>query len=207
MKTRIGCLLIICCLLILGCNIGFAISEEAQSVGFWEQVENALYNYSVERFGGKRGILTEDPEAYDYADEFLSAALNHNTVAMKALFAPNAISEIDETQLEAMLTDFIDYFQADSYALEIPIGPQTSECRDHGKKSKELKAPLEITTDKNEYRLAIKCVAYDDWAQDNIGIWSICMIEKAKDTDPDRPYYGDLKYKTGIYIDVERPER
>ena len=90
---------------------------------------------------------------------FLDLALKRDINAMKDLFAPNAISEIGEERLDGMLKEFVDYFEADSFTLEIPIGPSTSEYRDHGMESKELKGPLEIITDKNEYRFAIKCIA------------------------------------------------
>ena len=122
------------------------------------------------------------------------------------MFAQNAISEIGEDHLDDMLEAFIDYFQADSFTLEVPVGPATAERWSEGKKSKELKGPLEVITNGNAYRLAIKCVAYDDWNEDNIGIWSVYIIEKAKDTDLEHPYVGDKKYSTGIFIDVKRPD-
>ena len=174
-------------------------------MGFFENIQNFLNDYSIRRFLEKRGILVDDKEAYDYADAFLGLALKKDITAMKELFAPNAISEIGEDQLAIMLEEFVDYFEANSYTLEMPIGPNTSQRWDHGMKSKELKGPLEIITDKNEYRLAIKCTSCDDWDNGNIGIWSIYIIEKSKDTDLEHPYIGDKKYRTGIYINVNRP--
>lgn len=204
MKKRIICLFIVISLFVA--NINVAIGEEEHAVGLWESFKNYIYNCSVEHFLGKRGILTDDTEAYDYANEFLSATLTRDVTAMKALFAPNAISEIGETELDEMLTDFVTYFQADSFTLESPIGPSTSEYQDHGAKSKELKGPLEVDAGENKYRIAIRCVSHDDWVQDNIGIWSIYIIEKSKDSDWEHLYYGDKKYTTGIYFDVQRSD-
>lgn len=205
MKRLLSSRLII--LLLLPCCLASASAEGKDFTVLWEGVKNALYNYSVERFLEKRGILTEDPEAFEYANQFLSATLEHDVAAMKALFAPNAITEIGEAELDAMLNDFIDYVQADSYTPAALIGPQTSERWDHGKKSKELAGTLEIIGENNTYQLAIKCISRDDWEAANVGIWSIYIIDVAKDIPSDQPYRGDLKYTSGIYFDVPRPER
>lgn len=204
MKKTLACMLAVIGLFAV-CNFSSAIGEEG-AVGFWEGLKNYIYNDSVQRFLEKRGILTDDNEGYDYANAFLTAAIKHDVAAMKALFSPKAISEIGETQLDQMLDDFIDYFQVDSFALEMRIGSNASECLDNGNKSKELKCPLEVETGENKYRIAIKCVPCDDWEQGNIGIWSIYIIEESKDSDPDQHYYGDLQYTSGIYFDVPRPE-
>lgn len=197
-------LFMVICMIIANCSISAATGEEAKPVGI---ISNFLYNHSVQDFLEKRGILTEDREAYDYANAFLAAAMEKDVASMKALFAPNAVSDIGEEQLDQMLEAFTNYFQVDAFTLEIPIGPSTSESMDHGKRSKELRGPLVIVSDRCEYRLAIKCISRDDWDGDNIGIWSIYIIEKSKDTDnnPDHHYRGDNKYRTGIYFDVSRP--
>ena len=205
MKHRVICLLIAISLFVTDCNINVAIGEKVYPMGFFEGIQNFLYDYSIHRFLENRGILVDDKEAYDYTDAFLSLALKKDVTAMKDLFAPNAILEIGEDRLDKMLEEFVDYFEANSYTLEMPIGPNTSERRDHGMKSKELNGPLEIITDKKEYRLAIKCTSCNDWDDNNIGIWSIYIIEKSKDTDLEHPYVGDKKYRTGIYFNVNRP--
>lgn len=204
MKKRIICLFVVISIFVA--NINVAIGEEEHAMGLWESFKNHLYNCSVQHFLEKRGILTDDVEAYEYANDFLLATLDHDVAAMKALFAPNAVSEIGETVLDEMLTNFVDYFQEDSFNIESPIGPSTSEHRDHGSRSKELKGPLEVDAGKNKYRIAIRCVSCDDWVQDNIGIWSIYIIEESKDSDLEHLYYGDKKYATGIYFDVQRPD-
>lgn len=175
-------------------------------MGLFENIRNCLDDDPIRKFLEKRGILTDDKEAYNYADAFLTLALKKDIVGMKNLFAPNAISEIGEMQLDEMLKEFVDYFEADSFTLEMPIDPQTSERWEHGMKSKELKGPLEIITDINEYRFAIKCIAYDDFDGNNIGIWSVYIIEKSMDTDLEHPYIGDKKYRSGIHMNVNRPD-
>ena len=194
MKSRILRVLIIILILTVVC---IAIGVMA-----W----NYFKGIAIQRFLESRGILTEDTEAYDYADEFLGFALKGDTASMKELFAPNAIAEIGEQELDEMLDAFVDYFQVESYELEMDIGPNTSRNIDHGKRSKELEGSLAITTDKEAFRFAIRCIAYDDWESDNIGIWSVYIIERSRDTDLEHPYIGDKEYRTGIYFDVKRPD-
>lgn len=203
MKKRVICIFLVFNLFILNCNVNKAIGEEVPPMKF---IDNILNSCAIRYFLLKHGIIIGDEEAYNYANAFLELALKKDVTAMKELFAPNAISEIGENQLDEMLEEFVDYFQADSFTLKKNIGASTSERWDHGKKSKELEWPLEIITGENDYRLAIKCVAYDDWDNDNVGIWSIYIIEKSEDTDLEHPYIGDKKYRTGIYINVKRPE-
>lgn len=203
MKTRIICavMIILVAVCLTGCG---TLGKETNSVGIFE---NFLNSIRVQLFLASHGkILTDDTEAYDYANEFLRLALKKDTDSMKKLFAPKAIAEIGEQKLDEMLDAFINYFQVESFELEMDIGPSTSGYIDHGKRSKELEGPLEITTDKEAFRFAIRCVAYDDWDSDNIGIWSVYIIERDKDTDLEHPYIGDKKYRSGIYIDVKRPD-
>lgn len=163
--------------------------------------ENPVY-----RFLEKRGILMTDREAYDYAKEFLSLAQKKDAAAMKKLFAPSAVAEIGEQELDGMLDAFVEYFQVNSFALERDIVPSTSEHLNRRMQSKELEGPLEVTTDRGAFRMAIKCVSRDDWDENNVGIWSVYLIAREKDTDLEHPYIGDKMYRSGVYLDVPRPD-
>lgn len=182
---------------------GIALGEEARPMGILDSV---LEHFWIRSFLERRGILTEDRELYDCANAFLTAALEGDLAAMKALVAPNAVNEIGEAALDEMLSAFVAYFQADSFALEEPCGPNTSESIDHGKRSKELKGCEIATAGTREYRLALRCISRDDWDAGNVGLWSLSIIDAARDTDnnPDHPYRGDLQYRTGIFFDVPR---
>ena len=54
--------------------------------------------------------------------------------------------------------------------------------------------------------MAIKCVSRDDWDENNVGIWSVYLIAREKDTDLEHPYIGDKMYRSGVYLDVPRPD-
>ncbi len=204
MKSMIAFGLVIV-LLISGGSV--SIGEEEQEMGILNRIEEFLENAAYHSFLKHHGLLTEDKEALEYAEAFLNAAENEDIDAMRSLFAANAIEEIGEDQINEMLNAFVAYFEGGNVQIDCPIGPNVWSKQSDGKQFKELKGPLEIVTDHNEYRLAIRCIAYDDWETDNIGIWSISIIEKSKDTDLEHEYRGDLKYQTGIFFDVPRPER
>ena len=177
-----------------------AVGEEMRPMGI---IDSILQNLAIRRFLERRGILTEDKEVYDYTNAFLTAAVEKDLPAMKTLFAPNAVAEIGEEMLDEMLNAFIDYFEADSFTLEEPIGPNTSENIDHGKRSKELKGREIVTAGTREYRIALRCISRDDWEPGNIGLWSLYIIDAAVDTSDD-PYLGDFQHRTGIFFDVPR---
>ena len=168
-----------------------------------EIINSILTNLAIRRFLEKRGILTEDKEAYNYTNAFLTAAVEKDLPAMKALFAPNAVSEIGEETLGEMLNAFTDYFEADSFTLEEPIGPNTSENINHGKRSKELIGREIVTAGTREYRIALRCISRDDWEPGNIGLWSLYIIDAAVDTS-DAPYLGGPMDRAGIFFDVPR---
>lgn len=202
MRIKFVCVVMIA-LLVTMLTMRVTVGEE---VDFVKMFEIMFENHMIHRFLERRGILKTDTEAYDYANEFLHFAQDKDTDSMKKMFAPNAIDEIGEQELTEMLDDFVKYFQAESFTLEMNIGPATSESIDHGKRSKELRGPLEISTNKGDFRFAIKCVAYDDWDEGNVGIWSIYIIAREKDTDQEHPYIGDKNYLSGIYFDIKRPD-
>lgn len=165
--------------------------------------ETVLGNPAVVRFLEKRGIPIGNKEACNYTNAFLTAAVEKDLPAMKALFAPNAVSEIGEETLDEMLNAFTDYFEADSFALEEPIGPNTSESKDHEKWSKELIGREIVTAGTHEYRIALRCISRDDWEPGNIGLWSLYIIDAAVDTS-DAPYLGGPMDRAGIFFDVPR---
>ena len=165
--------------------------------------ETVLGNPAVVRFLEKRGIPIGNKEAYNYTNAFLTATLEKDRPAMKALFAPNAVSEIGEETLDEMLNAFTDYFEVDSFALVEPIGPNTSENINHGKRSKELIGREIVTAGTREYRIALRCISRDDWEPGNIGLWSLYIIDAAVDTSDD-PYLGGPMDRAGIFFDVPR---
>lgn len=192
-------------LLISGGSV--SIGEEEQEMGILDRIEEFLENAAYHSFLKHHGLLTEDKEALEYAEAFLNAAENEDIDAMRNLFAANAIEEIGEDQINEMLNAFVTYFEGGNIEFGELGGPYSAGHLSNGKYSKEVRDSFDITTDANEYRMVVKCIARDDWEADNIGIWSISIIVRSKDVNPEYTYWGDAKYQTGIFFDVPRPER
>ncbi len=136
----------------------------------------------------------------------LRAAESGSVDSVKALFAPNAVNELSEEQLSEMLEAFLHYYNGTFTQITAPIGPMSAESIQGTLRLRELKGPLEVSTTENEYRIALKYVVRDDFDKGNEGIWSVYIIEKAKDVESPYPYHGDQSYTTGVFFDVARPQ-
>ena len=198
---RFVALLALASMLFANCS---AVREEMRPMGIIDSFfETVLGNPAVVRFLEKRGIPIGNKEACNYTNAFLTAAVEKDLPAMKALFAPNAVSGIGEETLDEMLNAFTDYFEADSFTLEEPIGPQVSKHMNRGMDSKELIGREIVTAGTREYRIALRCISRDDWEPGNIGLWSLYIIDAAVDTSDD-PYLGGPMDRAGIFFDVPR---
>ena len=197
-RIMIISVLIITVAIICGC---IAHGEEN---GFVKQVRNSFENWLIGGFLKNRGILEDDRNTTVMIEKYLKAAQDEDIDMMMRMFAPAAIAEIGQEKLRLMLASFIEYYDGEYLTITELFGATTDENRYDGKKSKEMRVPIEIETSTMEYRMAVKMVLYNEWNADNVGLWSIYIIDRSKDTDDDQPYRGDLEYRTGIYIDVPR---
>lgn len=179
--------------------------ENGIMMGFQNVIENLVTHAFLEH----RGILGEDTIGEKAVESLFIAVQNQDIEAVKAMFAPAAIVEIDKDEFEKQVAAFVEYCDGELVSVQaLANGTQTAESHHAGKNSKEIRGPYTVITSTNEYRLAIKYVSCDDWNSDNIGIWSLYIIEGSKDTYPDNgdnhTYLGDGKYSTGIFFDVPR---
>ena len=198
MTGSIKLLSIIICVIIVLCIIavfGFGIAGNAKGI---------FENFAILQFLEKRGILGGDDDGLSTVEAFLNAAQCDDTSAMLGMFAPAAITEVGAEELTAMLTDFADYFCGDIISVDAPVGAATSEDSIDGRHRLEICAPYVALTSEGEYRLAVRLVPEDEFEPDNIGIWSVYIIESSKDAASEHPYKGDMAYRTGVYMDVPR---
>ena len=65
MKNRVICFFIAIGLLVTNCNVNAAVREEAYPMGLFENIRNCLDDDPIRKFLEKRGILTDDKEAYN----------------------------------------------------------------------------------------------------------------------------------------------
>jgi len=152
------------------------------------------------------GTLSDEWALQNALKSLLRAVESGSVDSAKALFAPNAVNELGEEQLCEMLEALLQYYSGTLTQVTSPLGPNCSESIRGALRQKELYGPINVSTTENEYRIAMKYVFRDDFDKGNEGIWSVYLIEKAKDVESPYPYRGDLNYTTGIFFDVPRPQ-
>lgn len=134
--------------------------------------------------------------------QVFSAFDSRNPQKIKQLFAKNALKEIDN--IDQDVSDLIEYYSG-SYEtfFDRRGGAAVYDYVHYGKTTKELEICVDFQTDTQNYRMAIKYIAIDDFDEDNIGIWYIYIIKSEDDTDLNFVYTGDGKYTTGIHIGIK----
>ena len=187
--------------------VGLGLCSEAQ-----ERIIQDMFDFMASLFKNDEGegflrahrLLEKDTEHVGFVESLLEATTKGDADGIKGLFARNAIREIGDETVDNMIESLIRYCQFTTYSVVVPSGASTEQLFQDGKNYKILKGPLELNTDIGEYRLAVKCCAFNEGEPDDVGLWSVYIIAKERDTDQDRPYCGDLSYRTGIYFDVAR---
>ena len=133
-------------------------------------------------------------------EEFLNALENHDTDGMASLFAPNALSEVDEFQ--KVIDELYLYYQGSYNAYNNWNATNTVTLRENGRIIKEIYGTYDVTTDEGVYRFAFRYVESDSRAAENIGLWSVYVISMDLDIDPEYAYRGDGLYSVGIQIGI-----
>ena len=200
--------IIILSILIQFCFMATVTGDEGSNMDIKTKIENFLINITLGRALEKRESVFCDgeKETIECIRNFYAVVNTHDAIGLKKLFAKNAIDEIGENTLESMINNFLSYFSGEYIDCVNTVVSSKGKI-EHGKKSDELESSADIISTKTEYKMAIKLIPYDDFDSDNIGIWSISIILKSKDTKPEIRYCGDGHYRTGIYFDIPRPVR
>lgn len=132
----------------------------------------------------------------------LSACETKDIELAKSKFAPNALVVIDGFDDSFVLLS--DYFTGTIIMHKDPNGgPESTKEVDQGYCREDKHWSLDVTTDKEEYRVAIHEVSMDTKNPDNVGIWSIYIIKMEDDTNPAYTYRGDGRYLPGIHIGIK----
>lgn len=82
-------------------------------------------------------------------------------------------------------------------------GPGVSDEIENGDRKKSMDLSCDVVTNVREYRFLFLDITVDDYNPDNVGIWSLYVIKKEDDTDPQMGYGGDGKYTPGINIGIK----
>lgn len=134
-------------------------------------------------------------------EAFLNAVADRNTRALRELFAPNALAEMED--FDAMAAVLFDYCSGKFTAYDDWAGPNSSKTMHYGDVVKTLYATYDIQMEEGNFRLALSLVRTDTETPDNVGLWSVYIIRAEDDTDLKCAYRGDGEYAPGIWIGVK----
>lgn len=144
--------------------------------------------------------IDTDPEKM--VEKIIDSIEKSDQDAFKKLFAKNALKEIDDFETKAQ--ELFSYYDGEYLEYE-DMGTMDDISRIDGYVEIFYHSSCDITTTKGVFRIATKAVTKDSKDKDNVGLWSIYILEKEKDWRPENSYRGDLLYNTGIFVDFPRP--
>ncbi len=144
-------------------------------------------------------LIFDENEADANMRKVVDCLEKEDKVCLKALFAPNAISDIKD--FDKSMDDLITYFDG-TYKETTRSTVGEDKTVDYGKITKMYPMSYDIVTTENKYRIAMDWYVIDDFDKGNIGIHSLYVIIY-DDQTPDEmnwTYWGDGTNRNGIHI-------
>lgn len=150
---------------------------------------------------GKKGSFFQDDrsKANNSFEMVLNAIQNKDAIALKSLFSNASLKNVDD--FDAIANDLFEFFQGNVVSYDDWGGAVAGEgLREGGQEWYIIQPTYDVKTSEQEYRFAFKEFTVNDFEPDKVGIWSLYVIKKADDTDPECAYRGDGKWTPGINI-------
>ena len=94
------------------------------------------------------------------------------------------------------------FFQGEFISYDFRAGPATGGLIEHFKEQKYLETSYDVKTDETTYHIAIKEFIKDDFDPNNIGLYSLYIID-SKIWEYSYAYWGGGKWIPGINIEQE----
>lgn len=133
-------------------------------------------------------------DADGYATQLLSAIEAENAQDIAELFSSSAQS----TDLEVGAGEMLGYMQGKVISWDYKLG--MTSASNHGGMVRETDVTMDISTDANEYRIAVRIRITDEGNPQNVGITSLYITEAAN-TDRNFAYWGGYVWALGIHIE------
>ncbi len=149
-------------------------------------------------------LIFDENEADTNMRKVVDCLEKEDKVCLKALFAPNAISDIKD--FDKSMDDLITYFDG-TYKETTRSTVGEDETVDYGQITKMYPMSYDIVTTENKYRIAMDWYVIDDFDKGNIGIHSLFIIKYDDDTQTDYTYWGDGTNRNGIHIGLRHVNR
>ena len=133
-------------------------------------------------------------------EKLLEAIQSKNGDIVKSMFSKNAIA--DANNIDENIFKLFNCFKGEILSYEDWGGPGVSQGNNDdgsGRIWKILRSTYDVKTSENTYRFAIKEFTTDTADPNNVGVYSIYVIN-AKDTDMDVAYWGDGNWTPGLTV-------
>ena len=170
----------------------WATAVSCSTVPKMDTFTNILFN--ADSMAGGDAPMNLPPNANSWTEQLLSAIRGKNVEGVTALFPQNAQS----ATLTDQTTEMFEYMEGSVISCEYRLG-MTSQANHNGM-VKETDVTIDIATDANEYRIAVRIRLIDDRNEKNIGITSLYITEASK-TDRNFAYWGGYVWNPGINIE------
>lgn len=131
-------------------------------------------------------------------EKVLEAIQNKDAAALKSLFSKQVLAE---AEFETAVNELFEFYQGSFVSYDDWGGAVGGEGgRENGKEWYDIMPTYDVVTTEQEYRFAFKEFTVNDFEPDKVGIWSLYVIKKEDDIDPECAYRGDGKWTPGINI-------
>lgn len=132
-----------------------------------------------------------DKKADARMEEVFEAIKNNSGDDVKAMFSKQALSDADD--FDENLDALFSYIQGDVQSWENTGtygGSDEKNADGKGNRKKETESTYVLITSEQEYEIAIYEFTIDTANSDNVGVYSICIVNKNDKQDPDVRYWG-----------------
>lgn len=144
---------------------------------------------------------SEEEKDKKLMSSFLTVIENKDKDAFKNLFSKSKAQNVDN--FNQSVDDFFTYIKGD-YESSTPQSSSTDADNDNGKVNRCFSMSTEVKTTESTYEIAIYW-CFEDSNKDNLGIWSLYVIEKSTLLHPEYTYRGDGIWTKGINFDKDYP--
>ena len=140
---------------------------------------------------------TDGSDAESNMVKLLKCLEKEDRFAIKALFAPNKIADIED--FDEDIDELLGYYNG-KYLSYGSGGTGTTTDRDYGNVVKFYDMSYDVTTTEDIYRFHLIWYVQDTTNAGNVGIWSLSIIRFDDDPDSESSYRGDGSWTNGINI-------
>jgi len=145
-------------------------------------------------FGGNKMSITDDSDkkADERMEQIIETLKNKDQNALKSMFSKQALVEAND--FDGNLDALFNYIEGDIQSWESTGGYGGSDEKNAdgtGNRKKEIESTYILTTSEQEYQIAVYEFTIDTANQNNVGVYSLCIINSKDNKNPGFVYWGN----------------